>query len=63
MRAIPTTEDPGKAEQTCPSVTRSFVELGAPPCHLGKAGSPVCGSTADGMEDTTDVFGPIAHGS
>jgi hypothetical protein len=49
MVAIPTTVDPGRAEQTCPAVTRSF---GRGALHLvtaGQARSTVCGSTADGM--------------
>jgi hypothetical protein len=49
MVAIPTTIGPGRAEQTCPAVPRSF---GRGALHLvtaGRARSTVCGSTADGM--------------
>jgi len=33
--AIPPTTGPGKAEQPCPLVSRSFVQWGAPPGHQG----------------------------
>ena len=55
MRAIPTTDDPGEAEQTCPWATRSFVQSGAPPCHPGAG--PLHDVWVDGGRDGWERFG------